>query len=45
MFSIQQNCRREKNRFCLEVKGVGGGEGGRGLGVQIVKIMYADMNI
>jgi hypothetical protein len=34
MFSLQQNWRKEQNRFCLEVKGVeveegrGGGHGG-----------------
>jgi hypothetical protein len=38
MFSLQQNCRRGQNRFCLEVRGVGKrGEGaGRRDGPNIV---------
>jgi hypothetical protein len=33
MFSLQQNWRRGKNRFCLETRGVGeDGEGERGWG-------------
>jgi hypothetical protein len=32
MFSLQQNCRRGQNRFCLEVRGMGGEQGVRGRG-------------
>jgi hypothetical protein len=30
MFSLQQNWRRRQNRFCLEVRSVGGKDRGQG---------------
>jgi hypothetical protein len=52
MSSLQQNWRKGQNRFCLEVRGVGGegrgweGAGGRGQGAggEMAQTMYAHMN-
>jgi hypothetical protein len=47
MFSLQHNWRRGQNRFCLEVKRVGGerGErGGKGQRTEMAQTMYAHMN-
>jgi hypothetical protein len=40
MSSLQKNWRKGQNRFCLEVKEVGGDGGG-----EITQTMYAHMNI
>jgi hypothetical protein len=43
MSSLQQNWRKEQNRFCLEARGVGGR--GRGLqGGEMAQAMYGHMN-
>jgi hypothetical protein len=42
--SIQKNWRREQNRFCLEVRGVGGKGRRRGQGEEMAQTMYAHMN-
>jgi hypothetical protein len=43
MFSLQQNWRREQNRFCLEAKGLEGEEWWRQRG-EMSQTMYAHMN-
>jgi hypothetical protein len=44
MFSLQQNWRRGKKGFCLEVRGVGGEGRCRGQGGELTQTMYAYMN-
>jgi hypothetical protein len=44
MFSLQQNWRREQNRFCLEVRGVWRREMGQGQGGKMAQTMYAHTN-
>jgi hypothetical protein len=44
MSSLQQNWRREQNRFCLEVRVVGGDRGGFEQGGVMAQTMYAHMN-
>jgi hypothetical protein len=44
MSALQQNWRREQNRFCLEAKRVGGKGRGQGAWGEIAQIMYAQMN-
>jgi hypothetical protein len=46
MSSLQQNWRRGKNRFYLEVRGVRGegGDGVWGRGGEMTQTMYAHMN-
>jgi hypothetical protein len=41
MFSLQQNQRREQNRFCLEARG---GRGREGQGEEMAPTMYVHMN-
>jgi hypothetical protein len=44
--TLQQNWRKGQNRFCLEVRGLGGDGGARGGGGlrEMAKTMYAHMN-
>jgi hypothetical protein len=42
MSSLQQDCRKGKNRFCMEVRRVGRRR--RGWGAEITQIMYAHIN-
>jgi hypothetical protein len=42
--SLQQNCKRGQNRFCLEVRRDGWGEGGRGQGRELVQTRYSHMD-
>jgi hypothetical protein len=45
MSILQQNWRKGKNRFCLEVRGVWKGEGGGGgQWIEVAQTMYAHMN-
>jgi hypothetical protein len=44
MSSLQQNWRKGQNRFCLEVKGVGGRRRRQGAGGEMAQTMYAQMN-
>jgi hypothetical protein len=46
MSSLHQNWRKGKNRFCLEVRGVGVVEGGGkgGSGREMAQTMYAYVN-
>jgi hypothetical protein len=44
MSSLQQNWRKGQNRFCLEVRGMGGGGGGGDQGEEMTQTMYALMN-
>jgi hypothetical protein len=41
MSSLQQNQRKEQNRFCLEARG---GERGQEAGGEMTQTMYAHMN-
>jgi hypothetical protein len=45
MSSLQQNCRKGQNRFCLEAREMGEGEreGGR-QGGEMAQTMYAHVN-
>jgi hypothetical protein len=45
MSSLQHNWRKGQNKFCLEVRGVGGGRRGGGQGREMTQIMYAHVNI
>jgi hypothetical protein len=45
MSTLQQNWRKGQNRFCLEVREMGGGEeGGEGQRKKMTQTMYAHMN-
>jgi hypothetical protein len=44
MSSLQQNWRKGQNRFCLEVREVGGEGRDAGHGREMAEIMYAHMN-
>jgi hypothetical protein len=44
MSALQQNWRKEQNKFCLEARGRGCGEGGGGSGGEMAQTMYAHTN-
>jgi hypothetical protein len=45
MSTLQQNWRKEKNRFCLEGWGMRGDGGSGGQGGEMIQTMYIHVNI